>query len=102
MLNNLSKARLLSRALENSGYFTVLSNVHRPKPSGGAANAITEAASKLVKGENPIDEEDASYYNEGLPVVSFRFTNEMKEKYPSVKQHWVQEQLRSIGWIVPK
>jgi glutamate decarboxylase len=39
---------------------------------------------------------------EGLPVVSFRFTDEIKAKYPNVKQAWIQLQLRGIGWIVPK
>jgi glutamate decarboxylase len=39
---------------------------------------------------------------EGLPVVSFRFTDEIKKKFPNVKQAWVQLQLRGIGWIVPK
>lgn len=106
MLNNLAKARLLSRALENSGYFTVLSNIHRPKSAGDAAQAIvpglSEAVGKLVKGEKPITEDDAAQYQEGLPVVSFRFTDEIKGEYPNVKQAWVQEQLRTIGWIVPK
>jgi glutamate decarboxylase len=98
MLNNLSKARLISRALENSGYYSILSNIHRPKPTPG----LGEIASKVVKGKNPLDEEDAAYYNEGLPVVSFRFTDKIKTEYPQVKQAWIQEQLRSIGWIVPK
>lgn len=39
---------------------------------------------------------------EGLPVVSFRFTDEIKKQFPGVKQAWVQLQLRGIGWIVPK
>jgi glutamate decarboxylase len=47
-------------------------------------------------------EDDAEYYAEGLPVVSFRFTDKIKAEYPDVKQAWVQEQLRAIGWIVPK
>lgn len=34
-------------------------------------------------------------------MVSFRFTDEIKKKYPHVQQRWVQEQLRAIGWIVP-
>lgn len=98
MLNNLSKARLVSRALENSGYYSILSNVHRAKPTP----AITEIAGKVLHGKNPLDEEDAAYYNEGLPVVSFRFTDEIKAQYPDIKQAWIQEQLRAIGWIVPK
>jgi glutamate decarboxylase len=104
MQNNLSKARLLSRALENSGYFTLLSNIHRPKPldAQGAIPVISNAAAQLAKGHTPFNEEDAEYYYEGLPVVSFRFTDEIKSQYPTLKQAWVQEQLRAIGWIVPK
>jgi glutamate decarboxylase len=56
----------------------------------------------LSKGHTPFNEEDAEYYYEGLPVVSFRFTDEIKENYPELKQAWMQEQLRAIGWIVPK
>lgn len=32
----MKNARLLSRALERSGYYTVLSDVHRPAESTGA------------------------------------------------------------------
>lgn len=101
MQNDLTKARLISRALENSGYYVVLSQIHKPKPSG--ALDILNSATKLVKsGHSPFNEEDAEYYMEGLPVVSFRFTDEIKKKYPGLKQAWVQKQLRGIGWIVPK
>ena len=34
-LADLKNARLLSRALEKSGYYTVLSDVHRPAGTGG-------------------------------------------------------------------
>jgi glutamate decarboxylase len=103
MQNNLSKARLLSRALENSGYFTLLSNIHRPKPlESGTIPIISNAASQLATSHSALNEEDAEYYYEGLPVVSFRFRDEVKAQYPDVRQAWIQEQLRNIGWIVPK
>lgn len=104
MLNNLTKARLLSRALENSGYFTVLSQIHIPKKSGdSAASLVSNAATQLAKGNlKAFNEQDAEYYLEGLPVVSFRFNDETRARFPQVKQAWVQEQLRAIGWIVPK
>jgi len=129
MQNNLSKARLVSRALENSGYFTVLSNIHKPLPTGtmpsvaAVTDAITNKASSILKGKTEFNEEDAGkhplrqslivivayvvayvieFYEAGLPVVSFRFTDEIKQQYPNVKQQWVQLQLRGIGWIVPK
>jgi len=101
MQNDLTKARLISRALENSGYYTVLSNIHKPKSTD--AMDIINSATKLVKsGHSPFNEEDAEYYMEGLPVVSFRFTDDVRKKYPGVQQAWVQKQLRGIGWIVPK
>jgi glutamate decarboxylase len=110
MQNNLSKARLVSRALENSGYYVCLSNIHRPKTttSTSALDTISQAAGQfeaVVKGEKSVGaftETDAEFYQEGLPVVSFRFTDEFKAKYPGIKQAWIQLQLRSIGWIVPK
>lgn len=151
MLANLAKARLLSRALENSGYFTVLSNIHRPKAvtastgtgdktdastsvnitekaeqgveavadlasqfaakvgvtsvqsaQGGGDTSIKHDTGKHKKQLGNIDEEDPTYYNEGLPVVSFRFSDKVKSEYPDIKQAWIQEQLRAIGWIVPK
>jgi len=107
MQNNLSKARLLSRALENSGYYICLSNIHKPKGTS-ALQTISQAAGQLeamVRGtkssQREINEADAEFYEEGLPVVSFRFTDEFKKQYPNIKQAWVQLQLRSIGWIVP-
>ena len=106
MQNNLAKARVLSRALEGSGYFTCLSQVHIPKtPVGGAVQTISNAAGQLegmIKGAKEINEEDAEYYMEGLPVVSFRFSDEFKAQNPNLKQSWIQLQLRGIGWIVPK
>lgn len=41
-------------------------------------------------------------YEEGLPVVAFRFSDEVRKNYPDVKQAWIQSQLRGHGWIVPK
>ncbi|WVQ85190.1 glutamate decarboxylase [Cryptococcus sp. DSM 104549] len=109
MDNNLSKARLISRALEASGYFKCLSQIHRPKAlikssaddsQSNISPVISNAASAIFHGHVP-DVDDAEYYMEGLPVVSFMFTDEVKQKYPHVKQEWIQLQLRGIGWIVP-
>lgn len=91
---DLVKARVLSRALERSGYFTVLSNIHTPVEP----DSIMGKAKHGLK----LDDDQPEYYTPGLPVVSFRFTDEIKNKYPHLKQSWVQSQLRGIGWIVPK
>lgn len=37
----------------------------------------------------------------GLPVVSFRFSEAFRTKYPDIDQKWMQTLLRSKGWIVP-
>ncbi|KAF8639285.1 hypothetical protein AX16_010357 [Volvariella volvacea WC 439] len=80
---DLRNARILSRALELSTYFTVLSNVHRPiNPEG----------------ELP---DDPNLYQKGLPVVSFRLSDQFAADYPHVKQAWIQTLLRVKGWIVP-
>ncbi|WRT63420.1 glutamate decarboxylase [Kwoniella shivajii] len=100
--NNLSKARLISRALEASGYFTCLSMIHKPVNQGlsNISPVITTAASNVIHGHLP-EIDDPNYYVAGLPVCAFKFTDETKQKYPNVKQEWIQSQLRAIGWIVP-
>jgi len=50
--------------------------------------------------KNP-DEQDVESYVPGLPVVSFRFSDEFKQKNPEIQQKWVQTLLRTKGWIVP-
>lgn len=67
MQNDLSKARLISRALEGSGYFKILSNIHIKKEGAGALEAAAEAATQIVKGQKAFDEEDAEFYQPGLP-----------------------------------
>jgi len=37
----------------------------------------------------------------GLPVVSFRFSDAFRTRYPDILQKWIQTLLRSKGWIVP-
>ncbi|KZT44602.1 glutamate decarboxylase [Sistotremastrum suecicum HHB10207 ss-3] len=93
-LNDLKNARLLSRALERSGYYTVLSDIHRQVPSAGG---VLEGAKKIAG----IDETNVESYEPGLPVVAFRFSDDFKAKYPDVQQKWIQTLLRAKGWIVP-
>lgn len=95
ILSDLRNARLLSRALERSGYFVCLSEIHRPL---GTTKGIAETLTEAVKG---YDEDDAEYYERGLPVVSFRFSDKFREEYPNVRQVWVQNLLRAKQWIVP-
>ncbi|KAG1871686.1 pyridoxal phosphate-dependent transferase [Suillus subluteus] len=89
--DDLENARLLSRALEKSGWYTVLSEIHRPK----AENILQKNA------HNDFDEENIENYEEGLPVVAFRFSDSFQESYPDIQQKWIQILLRAKGWIVP-
>lgn len=91
MNNNLKNARLLSRALELSGLFLVISDIHRP------VSKVAEAGFKT----HTVNEGDAVNYVPGLPVVAFRWTDEFKERNPKLEQRWVQVLLRAKGWIVP-
>ncbi|KAI0807243.1 glutamate decarboxylase [Fomes fomentarius] len=90
-LQDLKNARLLSRALEKSGLFFVLSDIHRPAPG------LLQAAHNTIG----LNEEKVESYQPGLPVVSFRFSDEFKNRHPNVQQKWVQVLLRAKGWIVP-
>lgn len=92
-LNGLANARTLSRALERSGYYTVLSDIHRYAQGGSLIGA--------AKTVGAVDEANVENYIPGLPVVSFRFSDKFKEKHPDLQQKWIQTLLRSKGWIVP-
>jgi len=91
-LQDLKNARTLSRALENSGYYEVLSDIHRPASSSVVGD---------FKSTFKMDQEDVESYTPGLPVVSFRFSEAYRTKNPDVQQKWIQTLLRAKGWIVP-
>ncbi|KAG6376064.1 glutamate decarboxylase [Boletus reticuloceps] len=82
-LDDLKNARILSRALERTGWYTVLSDIHRPKS------------------DSTLDEESPETYTDGLPVVAFRFSDSFQEQHPEIEQRWIQTLLRAKGWIVP-
>ncbi|KAG8937034.1 hypothetical protein FRC03_004100 [Tulasnella sp. 419] len=101
-LANYKNARLLSRALENSGYFEVLSRVHVPitTPPGPLAQSI-ETMLRKSSDNHHVKDDDPSMFHIGLPVVAFKFSKQLKEEYPHVKQEWIQYMLRIKQWIVP-
>ncbi|KAB5562881.1 glutamate decarboxylase [Coniochaeta sp. 2T2.1] len=121
MENCLSNARLLSRSLEATGFYTCLSDIHRPAPMKSAAGAVTEkvkeavtsAASSAVgdgKGKKTettstsaphVGEDTSADYVAGLPVVAFCFSDEFKKEYPHLKQEKVSPMLRARQWIIP-
>ena len=65
--------------------YVCLSEIHHPRP--GASNEL--------------EEDDPERYMPGLPVVSFRLTDEFHKQYPHIKQAAVSTLLRVKGWIVP-
>ncbi|KAF2994939.1 hypothetical protein E8E13_001844 [Curvularia kusanoi] len=91
MENTLTNARLLSRALEHTGWFRCVSDIHRKKGDF-----------KFEKGKKPYDEgENSAAYNAGLPVVAFTLTDDFKKDYPHVKQESVSNLLRAKQYIIP-
>lgn len=94
MENALANARLLSRALEATGWYRCVSEVHRKK---GVFEYDRETAMN-----NPFESSEKSdAYNAGLPVVAFTLTDEYKKKYPHVKQVAVSNLLRAKQYIIP-
>ncbi|OBZ75863.1 Glutamate decarboxylase 5 [Grifola frondosa] len=74
----------------------ILLGLKRYSPPGGG-QYIRSVAKQTIG----FDEENIENYVPGLPVVSFRFSDDYKQKYPDVQQKWVQVLLRAKGWIVP-
>jgi len=90
---DLINARVLSRALEGCGYYKCVSEIHLPFEGTTAIGRAVDAAVS--------DVEDPQHYRRGLPVVSFRFSDQFQKDYPHVKQEWMQTLLRVKQWIVP-
>lgn len=91
MENALANARLLSRALESTGWYRCVSEIHRKK---GVYN-FEKGAKPYTEGETSAD------YNAGLPVVAFTFTEDFKKQYPHIKQVSVSNLLRAKQYIIP-
>ncbi|KAI1487317.1 pyridoxal phosphate-dependent transferase [Biscogniauxia mediterranea] len=95
MENCLRNARLLSKSLEATGWYTCVSDIHRMKST--AAAVISDAKHALTGTE---DETSANYVA-GLPVVSFRFCDEFKKEFPHINQESVSLLMRARQWIIP-
>lgn len=91
MENALANARLLSRSLEATGWFECVSDIHRKK---GSFHYEKGAPAHL-------DSSDSSAYNAGLPVVSFRLSDNFKKQYSHIKQVAVSNLLRAKQYIIP-
>jgi glutamate decarboxylase len=93
MENCLANARLLSKSLEATGWYTCVSDIHRKKGEHtfkGTKEAIFRT-----------EDETSADYNAGLPVVAFRFSDEFKKEYPHIKQEAVSNLLRAKQYIIP-
>ena len=102
-LADMKNARVLSRALEKTGYYTVLSDIHR---AIGARDAVGIDSDEIevsvwMLTDTLIDAHSHPQdYEPGLPVVAFRFSDALKEKNPEIQQKWIQTLLRAKGWFV--
>jgi glutamate decarboxylase len=94
-LNDLKNARMLSRALELTEYYKVVSKVHLTLPEGSTLMG------SVAKAVGATDDDKAENYYPGLPVVAFHFSDTFKQENPNVRQEWIQTLLRTKQWIVP-
>ena len=90
MENCLANARLLSKALERTGWFTCVSGIHRKTAFRGVTEAVL-----------PTHGESSADYKPGLPVVSFRLSDDFQKEYPHVKQESISLLLRAKQYIIP-
>lgn len=90
MENCLRNARLLSKSLEATGWYTCVSDIHR-RAEGVGAGVVEGGAT----GETSAD------YVAGLPVVAFRLTDEFRASFPYIMQESVSLLMRARQWIIP-
>jgi glutamate decarboxylase len=96
---SLSNARLLSNVLKDSGYFELLSVIHKPITAEQKKLFYTrEHTSSNAHKEQAIANES---YEPGLPVVAFRLSKKFREDYSEIPQELISSLLRNKGYIVP-
>ncbi|KAJ9155440.1 Glutamate decarboxylase [Pleurostoma richardsiae] len=107
MENCLANARLLSKSLEATGWYTCVSDIHRRvSASTPSAGSLTDKVKGTLSGaaaeaKQPARGETSADYVAGLPVVAFRFSDAFRTEFPAVKQDTVSLMLRAKQWIVP-
>jgi glutamate decarboxylase len=94
--NCLINARLLSLFLEETGYFTCISNLHLPL---GVTTRNRDGNYSATLTHSMIDQHGK--FNPALPVVSFQLTKEFIETYPEIPQSLISTLLRNKKWIIP-
>lgn len=81
-------------ALEESTYFDVISDMHRPKGVFGyGKKSNLDSVKETFAG--------VTDYNPALPVIAFKLSDNFKAENPHVKQAAISTLLRTRGWIVP-
>ena len=93
MENCLANARLLSKSLEATGWYTCVSDIHRPKGEHVMGDPKDVSFSKEI--------ESSADYNAGLPVVAFRLSDAFKKECPHIKQEAISTLLRAKQYIIP-
>lgn len=92
--NALKNARILSVFLENTGFFEVLSDIHRPR--GKLFSDIGDKPGDLDGVNKPL-----VHYNAGLPVVTFTLSRTFKKEHPEIPISAVSYMLRYHSYIIP-
>ncbi|KAF2762502.1 glutamate decarboxylase [Pseudovirgaria hyperparasitica] len=102
MENALANARLLSRALEATGWYECVSDVHRRV---GSFHLSPSPSSPDPESDSPSDSSDSSdssaAYNPGLPVVAFTLSRALKASHPHMTQDSISTLLRAKQYIIP-
>ncbi|KAJ2639328.1 glutamate decarboxylase gad1 [Coemansia sp. RSA 1694] len=99
-------ARLLSVALEATGAFECVSDIHRVRGQFGFSETSRLGASRLfaesvTSQKSGTDPSVNDAYNLGQPEVAFRFSDWFIRKHPNASQDVVSTLLRVRGWIIP-
>ncbi|KAL7621409.1 glutamate decarboxylase gad1 [Parahypoxylon ruwenzoriense] len=112
MENCLRNARLLSKSLEATGWYTCVSDIHRPRSAAavgvgvgvlaGATQAVLDTEQQQGgNGNDNGDGETSADYVAGLPVVAFRLTEDFALEFPHIRQESVSLLMRARQWIIP-
>ncbi|GAB1311788.1 glutamate decarboxylase gad1 [Madurella fahalii] len=99
MENCLANARILSKSLEATGWYTCLSDIHRRTDKPTPANSNHQHPDNEAQPQT--QHETSADYVAGLPVVSFRLTDAFQREFPHVKQETISLLLRARQWIIP-
>lgn len=95
-------ARVLSRNLESTGFYTCVSNIHRYacKQYAEEKQECVDPFSQEVP-IKPTQQETSADFCAGLPVVAFGFSQHFIRNYPAINLMEISKSLRAKGYLVP-